>query len=89
LGISFSAGVNVVDAGEQIAQRLQQLNYNRPVGIELHTIYNQPDEVANSVSGFIVNLAEAVAIVIIVLLVFMGLRSGILIGLILLLTVLG
>ena len=69
LGISFSAGVNVVDAGEQIAQRLQQLNYNRPVGIELHTIYNQPDEVANSVSGFIVNLAEAVAIVIIVLLV--------------------
>jgi multidrug efflux pump subunit AcrB len=89
LGISFSSGVNVVDAGEQIAKRLQQLNYNRPLGIELHTIYNQPDEVANSVSGFIINLAEAVAIVIIVLLVFMGLRSGILIGLILLLTVLG
>ncbi|MDX1390886.1 MAG: efflux RND transporter permease subunit, partial [Rheinheimera sp.] len=89
LGISFTSGVNVVDAGAQIAQRLEQLNYNRPVGIELHTIYNQPDEVARSVSGFIINLAEAVAIVIIVLLVFMGLRSGILIGLILLLTVLG
>ena len=89
LGISFTTGVNVVEAGEQISERLQQLNYNRPVGIELHTIYNQPDEVANSVSGFIINLAEAVAIVIVVLLVFMGLRSGILIGLILLLTVLG
>ncbi|HSG52447.1 MAG TPA: efflux RND transporter permease subunit, partial [Rheinheimera sp.] len=89
LGISFTTGVNVVEAGAQIAERLQQLNYNRPVGIELHTIYNQPDEVANSVSGFIINLAEAVAIVIVVLLVFMGLRSGILIGLILLLTVLG
>lgn len=89
LGVSFSAGVNVVDAGEQIQQRLAQLEYNRPVGIELHTIYNQPDEVAGSVSSFIINLAEAVAIVIVVLLVFMGLRSGILIGLILLLTVLG
>ena len=89
LGISFTSGVNVVEAGEQIAARLEQLNYNRPLGIELHTIYNQPDEVANSVSGFIINLAEAVAIVIVVLLVFMGLRSGILIGLILLLTVLG
>lgn len=89
LGISFASGVNVVDAGEQIAARLKQLNYNRPIGIELHTIYNQPDEVANSVDGFIVNLAEAVAIVIVVLLVFMGLRSGVLIGLILLLTVLG
>lgn len=89
LGVSFSGGVNVVDAGEQIQQRLAQLEYNKPVGIELHTIYNQPDEVAGSVSSFIINLAEAVAIVIVVLLVFMGLRSGILIGLILLLTVLG
>ncbi|MEO3866844.1 efflux RND transporter permease subunit [Rheinheimera fenheensis] len=89
LGVSFSSGVNVVDAGAQIKQRLAELEYNRPVGITLHTIYNQPDEVANSVTGFIVNLAAAVAIVILVLLVFMGLRSGILIGLILLLTVLG
>jgi multidrug efflux pump subunit AcrB len=89
LGISFTSGVNVVDAGAQISERLRQLNYNRPIGIELHTIYNQPDEVANSVNNFIINLAEAVAIVIIVLLVFMGLRSGLLIGLILLLTVLG
>ncbi|MEH8020588.1 efflux RND transporter permease subunit [Rheinheimera metallidurans] len=89
LGISFSSGVNVVKAGEQVALRLQQLNYNRPMGIELHTIYNQPDEVSQSVTGFIINLAEAVAIVVIVLLVFMGLRSGFLIGLILLLTVLG
>ena len=89
LGVSFGRGVNVVEAGEQIRQRLAELEYNRPVGIELHTIYNQPDEVANSVSGFIINLAEAVVIVIVVLLVFMGLRSGILIGLILLLTVLG
>lgn len=89
LGVSFSGGVNVVEAGEQIQQRLAQLEYNKPVGIELHTIYNQPDEVAGSVSSFIINLAEAVAIVIVVLLVFMGLRSGILIGLILLLTVLG
>ncbi|WP_019675550.1 efflux RND transporter permease subunit [Arsukibacterium perlucidum] len=89
LGVSFSGGVNVVEAGAQVQQRLAELEYNKPVGITLHTIYNQPDEVANSVSGFIINLAAAVAIVIIVLLVFMGLRSGILIGGILLLTVLG
>ncbi|MDP2716019.1 efflux RND transporter permease subunit [Rheinheimera sp.] len=89
LGVSFTAGVNVVEAGELVQQRLTELEYNKPVGINLHTIYNQPDEVANSVSGFIINLAEAVAIVIVVLLLFMGLRSGILIGLILLLTVLG
>ncbi|WP_340677465.1 efflux RND transporter permease subunit [Paraglaciecola sp.] len=89
LGISFSDGVNVVEVGEKIEERLQELEYMRPVGMQANFIYNQPQEVERSVQGFLVNLAEAVAIVIVVLLVFMGLRSGLLIGLILLLTVLG
>lgn len=89
LGVSFSAGVNVVDAGETVLARMQQLDYQRPIGIEINSIYNQPAEVAASVDGFVINLAESVVIVIVVLLVFMGLRSGLLIGLILLLTVLG
>jgi multidrug efflux pump subunit AcrB len=89
LGISFGDGVNVVEVGQRIEQRLQQLDYMRPVGMQTNFVYNQPQEVARSVEGFLINLAEAVAIVILVLLVFMGLRSGLLIGLILLLTVLG
>ncbi|MDN3683482.1 efflux RND transporter permease subunit [Vibrio sinaloensis] len=57
--------------------------------MNISEIYSQPKEVDKSVSGFVVSLGQAVAIVIIVLLFFMGLRSGLLIGLILLLTVLG
>ena len=52
-------------------------------------IYFQSKEVDRSVSNFLLNLVEAVGIVILVLLVFMGIRSGILIGIILLLTILG
>jgi multidrug efflux pump subunit AcrB len=89
LGISFSSGVNVVSAGDAVLARMQQLDYQRPIGIEINPIYNQPAEVAASVDGFVINLVESVLIVIVVLLVFMGLRSGLLIGLILLLTVLG
>lgn len=89
LGVSFTTGVNVVKAGDAVSQRLQQLEYTRPVGMEISEIYNQPAEVQHSVDGFILNLIEAVVIVIVVLLVFMGLKSGFLIGLILLLTVLG
>lgn len=89
LGISFSDGVNVVEVGQRIESRLHELEYMRPVGMETNFVYNQPKEVDRSVQGFLINLAEAVAIVILVLLVFMGVRSGILIGLILLLTVLG
>ena len=89
LGVSFSSGVNVVDVGKAVALRLAELEYTRPVGMDVSSIYNQPAEVAVSVDGFILNLVEAVVIVILVLLVFMGLKSGFLIGLILLLTVLG
>ncbi|WP_306523387.1 efflux RND transporter permease subunit [Rheinheimera sp.] len=89
LGVSFSSGVNVVDVGKAVAARLAELEYTRPIGMDVSTIYNQPAEVAVSVDGFILNLLESVIIVILVLLVFMGLKSGFLIGLILLLTVLG
>ncbi len=89
LGVSFTAGVNVVKVGKAVATRLAELEYTRPVGMDVGVIYNQPAEVEHSVDGFILNLVEAVVIVILVLLVFMGLKSGFLIGLILLLTVLG
>ncbi|TMP39437.1 efflux RND transporter permease subunit [Pseudoalteromonas rubra] len=89
LGISFSSGVNVVEVGKAIDKHLASLEYQRPHGMSVHTVYNQPNEVEKSVDGFIVSLLEAVAIVIVVLLIFMGVKSGILIGGILLLTVLG
>jgi len=89
VAVSFSSGVNVVDVGKALDKRINELEYQRPVGMEIHTVYNQPAEVEKSVNGFIISLAEAVAIVILVLLIFMGMRSGVLIGLILLLTVLG
>ncbi|WP_278369393.1 efflux RND transporter permease subunit, partial [Pseudoalteromonas lipolytica] len=89
VGVSFSTGVNVVDVGAKIDAHLASLEYQRPHGIEINSVYNQPAEVEKSVSGFIISLLEAVAIVIVVLLVFMGFKSGVLIGVILLLTVLG
>ena len=89
LGVSFAQGVNVVEVGKAFDRRVAELKYQQPVGVEISEIYNQPKEVNKSVSGFVISLAQAVGIVIVVLLFFMGLRSGLLIGLILLLTVLG
>jgi multidrug efflux pump subunit AcrB len=86
IGIAFTAGVNVVGIGTAIDARIKTLEHARPVGIELNEIYNQPKEVSQSVRSFLFNLIAAVAIVIVVLLFFMGIKSGILIGLILFLT---
>jgi multidrug efflux pump subunit AcrB len=57
------------------------------MNVEVITL--QSELVTASISGFIVNLLQAVAIVVVVLLVFMGLRSGLIIGSVLFLTISG
>ena len=89
LGISFAKGVNVVDVGRAVDQRMAELESSRPFGMELTTVYDQPDVVNQSVNDFIMSLIQAVAIVIVVLLFAMGLRSGLLMGGILLLNIFG
>jgi multidrug efflux pump subunit AcrB len=87
IGVSTEAGGNVVTMGEGVKQRLAELNERIPLGMELEVIYMQSDMVTTAINGFLVNLAEAVAIVIVVLLLFMGLRSGLIIGFVLVLTI--
>ena len=89
IGVSTVAGGNVVDMGRAVSARLKELESFRPVGIELNEIYMQSDRVVASTDDFLINLGESVAIVIGVLLIFMGLRSGLIVGLVLLLTVAG
>ena len=89
VGISMLPGENVVAVGERIDRKLEELQSVTPVGMELSAIYDQPKIVDESVSGFIVNVVAALAIVIVVLLFFMGLRTGLIIGSVLLVTVCG
>lgn len=89
LGVSFTSGVNVVDVGKKIEQKLTEIENIKPAGIDLDYFYNQSQEVDNSVHDFIISLAQAVGIVIVVLLFTMGFRSGLIIGSVLLLTVFG
>ncbi|GAB5414367.1 MAG: efflux RND transporter permease subunit [Congregibacter sp.] len=89
LGVSMSSGANVVEVGRALNRRLQELQAVIPVGMALQPVYDQPAEVEKSVSGFVASVAQAVAIVIIVLLLFMGPRTGLIIGAVLIITVAG
>ena len=89
LGISMAAGENVVEVGRALRGRFEELRSSIPVGMHLEAVYSQPTEVENSVAGFIISVAQAIAIVIVVLLLFMGLRVGVIIGAVLLITVAG
>ncbi|MFO6425083.1 efflux RND transporter permease subunit [Motilimonas sp. KMU-193] len=89
LGISFTSGVNVVDVGKAVIAKITEIDYARPAGMIIETMYSQPTEVDKSVASFVWNLIAAVVIVVGVLLFFMGFKSGVLIGIILFLTCLG
>jgi multidrug efflux pump subunit AcrB len=87
LSISTVQGGNVVTMGEALAVRMKELMPLAPVGMEIDIISLQSASVTKSINGFLVNLIEAVAIVVVVLLLFMGFRSALLIGFILFLTI--
>ncbi len=89
IGISILSGENVVAVGQRLDLRLAELQIITPVGMQLEAIYDQPKIVDVSVNGFIINVILALVIVIVVLLFFMGLQTGLIIGAILLITVSG
>lgn len=89
IGISTVSGGNVVVMGEALKKRFRELKSQLPIGIEGNVISLQSEAVTKAINGFLVNLAEAIAIVVVVLLAFMGLRSGLIIGAILFVTVSG
>lgn len=80
LSIAPLGGTNVVEVGRAVDTRLEELMPEFPVGIEVAKMAWQSDEVATSIKAFMINLVEAVAIVLVVLAVSMGLRMGIIIG---------
>ena len=87
-GISTAKGGNVIRMGESVEKRMRELVSETPVGIEVDVISHQATSVKVAVNGFVENLIESVVLVIAVLLFTMGLRSGLLIGGVLVLTVL-
>jgi multidrug efflux pump subunit AcrB len=87
IGVSNVSGGNVVTMGDAVKERLKALEPLRPVGMELYPISIQSDTVRESIGSFLSNLVAAIVIVVITLLIFMGLRSGLIIGFVLLLII--
>jgi multidrug efflux pump subunit AcrB len=91
LAISTAKGGNVVTMGDGIKQRLADLTQSGeiPFGMEINPISMQSEAVTTAINGFVVSLLQAVAIVLVVLLIFMGIKSGLIIGFVLFVTICG
>jgi multidrug efflux pump subunit AcrB len=87
LGISTVQGGNVVRMGDGVRRKLDELKQYQPIGIELAEINFQPNAVSSAIREFMFNLGKAVSIVIVVLIFAMGLRTALIIGGVLFLTI--
>lgn len=89
LGVAGLDTENIVEVGKRVEAHLASLSDQLPAGVELHPIYRQHLIVEAASNDFVVNLGMSVAIVLVVLALFMGVRAAIVVGVTLLLTVLG
>lgn len=88
--IAASSGTDILKVGDSVEKCIDHLRDTRfPTGVECHKVFFQPERVGASLGTFVLNLIESVAIVVVVLMIFMGIRSGIIIGISLVLIVLG
>ena len=80
IGISTEAQVDVVKTGEKIIRVLDGLMRQMPVGMDLTVLYPENRIAQQANATFVLNLAESVAIVILIIMPVMGFRAGVLIG---------
>jgi multidrug efflux pump subunit AcrB len=86
-GISNVTGANVVKMGNAIDTKITSVENQRPIGIEIHEYYHQGKITDDAVQSFVLNVVAALAIVLVTLFFFMGIKSSIIIGATLIITI--
>ncbi|MCD4732181.1 MAG: efflux RND transporter permease subunit, partial [Bacteroidales bacterium] len=89
IGVATRVGGNSVKMGAKVSDKLDEVEALLPRGIEINGVYHEDQIAVKANNGFLVNLAISIAIVILLLLFFMGTRAAVLIGTSLLFTIAG
>ncbi|OHV80192.1 efflux RND transporter permease subunit [Rhizobium sp. LCM 4573] len=76
LAIGMKAGANLLEFGEALDAQMQRIVADLPIGVDVHRVSDQPAVVDEAVSGFTHALFEAIAIVLIISFISLGLRAG-------------
>lgn len=82
LGISIAclSNYDILKVGKKVEACIKDIEQRLPAGVQCEKVFFQPERVSNALSTFLVNLLESVLIVVVVLIFFMGWRSGVMIG---------
>jgi multidrug efflux pump subunit AcrB len=80
LSVSITPGVNSVAFGEALKDKIATLEAQLPIGYALEFATFQPDLVQAAVSGGLNNVYQTIVIVLVVVMLFLGVRTGLIVG---------
>ena len=80
LAVSMAAGGNLLEFGQAVRNRMDEVKATLPLGIEMLQVADQSTVVKEAVNGFLKVLAEAIAIVLAVSFLSLGLRAGLVVS---------
>jgi multidrug efflux pump len=81
LAIGMKPGANLLKFGEALKEQMHAILSDLPIGVGVHLVSDQPVVVEEAVGGFTKALFEAVAIVLVVSFISLGLRAGLVVAL--------
>lgn len=80
IALSMSEGGNILKLGDDLSKTVDQISKDLPLGLELNQVSNQPKVVKNSIGEFVRTLLEAIAIVLLVSFLSLGVRTGLVVA---------
>ena len=80
IAVALKDGANIIQLGEKVNEKVALLNQELPIGLHLNRTASQDVEVDKSVQDFVGNLFQSVAIVLLTMLLFLGLRTGLVVA---------
>lgn len=80
IAIAMRQGGNNLLLGEQVMSVIKRLNVQYPIGVDFTPVSFMPEEVEQKVSEFASNLIQAVVVVTLVMLFTLGLRTGVIVA---------
>ncbi|MDD3020131.1 MAG: efflux RND transporter permease subunit [Alphaproteobacteria bacterium] len=80
LAASMRQGGDILALEKNLSQAFAQIKSDLPIGIEMHLVANQPHVVHESVDEFMKALKEAVAIVLVISFLSLGMRAGVVVA---------
>jgi multidrug efflux pump subunit AcrB len=80
LGLSLRSGGDIMVMGEGVQKVIKDFKETLPNGVDVDIAYYQPNLVGDKIAVFVSSLLQSIVIIIAIIFVFQGLRSGLIVA---------